>query len=101
MQTPEPTSKTLNAIRSPLVFNAFLTISLAGVVGAVLYSDLPKEVKIYSLAFFGLWFAGVVIWTAYIARKDPRSLAYGPNEYLKESQMKYEHERAMAKLLKG
>jgi len=80
------------------VFNAFLTISLAGVVGAVLYSDLPKEAKTWMLIFFVVWLVAIGIWTGYIARKDPRSLAYGPNEYLKESQLAYEHQRAMAKL---
>jgi hypothetical protein len=78
------------------VFNAFLTISGAGVVSAVLYSSLPEVTKTVTLLVFGIWFIGIAVWTGYIAKTDPRSLSYGPNEYLQES--KLAHDRHMAAL---
>lgn len=76
------------------MFNAFVVLSLAGVVGSVLFSNLPQEIKIGSVAFFFLWVLGITVWINRIAQKDPRSIAYGPNEYLEESRLA--HERQMA-----
>jgi hypothetical protein len=96
MDVPEPASKTLNAVRSPLVFNALITLLLSGVVGGVLYSSLPTWFRMSTVGFFGLWIIGMTMWTYIAYRRDPRGLAYGPNEYIEESRMAYEHKLALA-----
>jgi hypothetical protein len=90
---PEKTSSTLNAIRSPLLFNAFAVISLAGVTGTVAVSSLPDWFKICCVTFTFSWTAGVSVWINRTSRRDPRGLAYGPKEYLEESKM--EHQRKL------
>ena len=80
------------------MFNAFITISLAAVVGAVMYTDLPREVKIGSLVLFFLWSIGVTVWTSYMAIKYPRLLMYGPRELLEQNRIEYQHNLAVAKL---
>jgi uncharacterized membrane protein YfcA len=98
METAEPASKQLNAVRSPLVFNAFIAISLGGVTGAVLYSNLPEWFRIGMVTFFCLWVLAVMFWTNHQANKDIRRLVYGPKEHLEESRMAYEHKLELAKL---
>ena len=51
MSTLEPTSKTLNAIRSPLVFNALVTLLLTGIVGAVLACGLADWFRMAVVGF--------------------------------------------------
>ena len=77
-----------------MVFNAFVIIALAGVVGTVLLSNLPLEVKIGSVVFFFAWVLGITVWINRIAKRDPRAVAYGPNEYLEESRLAHEREMA-------
>lgn len=95
---PESQSKILNAVRSPLVFNALALISLSGVLGTILLSNVPTEAKIGAAIVFFLWVLGQTLWINWVMRRDPRALCYGPNEYLAESRLKYEHDRKMAKL---
>jgi hypothetical protein len=89
-----PDSKVLNAIRSPLVFNALIVMVLTGIMGGVLVSGLPDRAKEITLALYFIGLAAVVIRVDILFRKDPRGLAYGPNEYLEESRLA--HERRMA-----
>lgn len=78
------------------MFNAFVIISLSGVVGVALMTALPEWVKISCLGLL-FAFAGVLaLWVNWVARKDPRSATYGPNEYLEESRL--EHERRLRNL---
>jgi len=92
--SPDP--KLLNAVRSPLVFNALIVLVLTGVMGGVLASGLPDGAKETALALYFVGLAAVVIRVDILFRKDPRGLAYGPNEYLEESRMA--HERHMEAL---
>lgn len=89
--TPDP--KLLNAVRSPLAFNALTLLVLTGIMGGVLGSGLPDSAKELSLAFYFVGLAAAVIRVDILFRKDPRGLAYGPNEYLEESRL--EHQRRM------
>jgi hypothetical protein len=93
MQTPEPTSKTLNAVRSPLVFNALVTLLLTSIVVAVLATSLPDWFRMSVVGFYFAWITAMALWIYKAYRKDPRGLAYGPNEYIEES--KLAHERQM------
>jgi hypothetical protein len=101
MQVPEPTSKTLNAVRSPLVFNALITLLLTGIVGGVLASDLPDWFRMTAVGVYFAWISLMTLWVYNAYRKDPRGLAYGPNDYIEESRMAYEHKLAIAKLSAG
>jgi hypothetical protein len=92
--SPDP--KLLNAVRSPLVFNALIVLVLTGMMGAVMASSLPSGAKDVSLAVYFLSLVAVVVRVDILFRKDPRGLAYGPNEYLEESRMA--HERHMEAL---
>jgi hypothetical protein len=96
MESTEPTSRILNTIRSPLVFNALLTILIFGALAIVTHSDLPPSAKVGTLIFAGVWTVCIIVWTSYMAWKNPRALAYGPNEYLQES--KLAHAREMARI---
>jgi len=98
MQTPESISKTLNAVRSPLVFNALVTLLLTSIVVAVLASSLPDWFRMSVVGFYFAWMSAMALWIYNAYRKDPRGLAYGPNEYIEESRMAYEHKLALAKL---
>jgi hypothetical protein len=94
MQPYTPDSKLLNAVRSPLVLNALIILVLTGVMGGVLGSSLPDRAKEIALALYFIGLAAVLIRVDILFRKDPRGLAYGPNEYLEESRLA--HERHMA-----
>lgn len=76
------------------MFNALIVLVLTGIMGGVLGSDLPVPAKEIALAFYFVGLAAVVIRVDILFRKDPRGLAYGPNEYLEESRLA--HERHMA-----
>lgn len=89
--SPDP--KLLNAVRSPLVFNALIVLILTGVMAGVLASSFANGAKEVCLAVYVGCLAAVVIRVDILFRKDPRGLAYGPNEYLEESRMA--HERQM------
>ena len=91
----EPASKTLNAIRSPLAFNALVALLLTGIVVAVLASGLVDWFRMAIVGFYCLWISALAFWVYRSYRADPRGLAYGPNEYLEESRMEYEHKLAL------
>ncbi|MGA2672351.1 MAG: hypothetical protein ABSE99_03905 [Terracidiphilus sp.] len=94
MENPySPDPKILNAVRSPLVFNALIVLVLTGIMGGVLVSGLPNEAKEVALGLYFAGLAAVVIRVDILFRKDPRGLAYGPNEYIEESRLA--HERQM------
>lgn len=80
------------------MFNALVTLLLTGIVGAVLATGLPDWFRMAVTAFYFLWISAMAIWVYMAYRKDPRGLAYGPNEYIEESRMAYEHKLALAKL---
>ena len=90
---PSDQSKILVAVRNPMIFNALSILVVAGVLSAILYSDLTTAKIVF--AALGLAFiAAITIWLNYFAWENPRFLAYGPREYIRESEL--EHERKMA-----
>jgi len=76
------------------VFNALIVLVMTGVMGGVLGSGLPDLAKEISLAIYFVGLVTAVIRVDILFRKDPRGLAYGPNEYLEESRLA--HERRMS-----
>ena len=73
-----------------MIFNAFSIISLASIAtGTAVSGHMP----ILTWVVVG-WIIGMTIWINWQAAHDPRSLAYGPHEYLEES--KLAHQRQMA-----
>lgn len=91
--TPPQTGRVLNAIRSPLVFNALVLIIMGTVTVSVILSGLPDWVKITVLALFVVGLAWMTVWVNIAMRRHPREISYGPNEYVEES--KLAHERKM------
>lgn len=83
---PESPSAMLAAIRSPMIFNAFVILM---VVMTVIFAR-PSPGRAYALGFITV----LTIWLNVYSAINPRFLCYGPREYLKESQL--EHERKMA-----
>ena len=82
----------LKAVRNPMIFNA-----LAIVVMAILVNGgIRLEFAAWRVTFLGIgvvFTTGVTMWLNYFAWRNPRFLAYGPDEYLRESEL--EHERKM------
>ena len=77
---------TLRAIRNPMVFNALAIVVMAGVV----YGGVRLEFSWFRATFLALavaFIAGVTVWLNLFAWKNPRFLAYGPDEYLRESEL--------------
>lgn len=75
------------------MFNALIVLVLTGMMGVVMASGLPNEAKEIALALYFVGLAAIVIRVDILFRKDPRGLAYGPNEYIEESRLA--HERQM------
>jgi hypothetical protein len=90
---PERPSQLLEAVRSPMIFNALAIISVTVLTWHALGIDLTKP----RLTVLGVGYAiiiGVTAWLNWFAAHNPRFLAYGSREYLRESEMA--HERQMA-----
>jgi hypothetical protein len=86
--------RTLEALRNPTIFNGLAVLAAFGLGLKVLSTDAWPIPKIIFLAFCLLVIVAVTTWLNYFAWKNPRFLAYGPEQYLTESQL--EHERLMA-----
>lgn len=84
--TSEQPSRWLEAIRSPMLFNAFA-------IGMAFLTLRFAPPSIERWCVFGFILA-VTIWLNVFAATNPRFLNYGSREYLRESEM--EHERRMA-----
>jgi hypothetical protein len=84
--TAEQPSRWLEAIKNPMIFNAFAI--LMGFL-TVTFAPHSRE-RWYFLGFI----AAATIWLNVFAAINPRFLNYGPREYLRESEM--DHERRMA-----
>lgn len=83
--TPEQPSRWLDAIKNPMIFNAF-----ALVIAFLTVTFAPPSTERWCLLGF---IAVVTIWLNVFAAVNPRFLNYGPREYLRESEMS--HERRM------
>ena len=83
----------LKAIRNPMIFNACAII----VMSCLVYGGVRLEFNWFRGVFLSVAVAfniGVTSWLNVFAWKNPRFLAYGPDEYLRESEL--EHQRKMA-----
>ena len=77
----------LAAIKSPMIFNALAII----LVSALTWHLSTAETINWPIAWVGLGFiAGVTAWLNVFAAINPRFLAYGPHEYLRESELAHE-----------
>jgi hypothetical protein len=92
--SPDP--KLLNAVRSPLVFNALIVLVLTGIMGGVLVSALPNCAKEVALALYFVGLAAVVtskrvVWRMSVgwrgsneeethSRPDPRTVPRAATE---------------------
>jgi hypothetical protein len=96
---PQPATKsgwlgeTLKAIRNPMIFNAFSIAAMSLLVYGCVHLDL-NSIRGAFLGVNVLFIIAVTGWLNFFAWKNPRFLAYGPDEYLRESEL--EHERGMA-----
>jgi hypothetical protein len=84
---PEEPSAWLDAIRNPMIFNAFAI--LMGFL-TLKYIPTPSPERWSLLGFI----ASVTVFLNGFAAINPRFLNYGGKEYLRESEMS--HERIMA-----
>ena len=85
--------KWLSVIKTPMIFNAFSIVSIAGIVSVQIAFNPNGSF----MSWFGIaWIVGLTVWVNWKASRDPRSLMYGPKEYLEESRMG--HERDMKRL---
>lgn len=92
---PERPSELLGAIKSPMIFNGLAILSIVALVWHAISLDLTSE-RLLVLGIGFLFVVGVTIWLNWFAARNPRFLAYGPREYLRESEMA--HERKMARI---
>ena len=73
-----------------MIFNAFSIISLGSIATAAAVSGhMPALTWVVVI-----WIVGMTAWVNWQAVYNPRSLTYGPHEYLEES--KLAHQRQMA-----
>ena len=86
--------KILEALRNPTIFNGLGVIAYLWLSLTALHTESWPVPKIAFTAASMALIAGIVAWLNIFAWKNPRFLAYGPEEFLAESKM--EHERKMA-----
>lgn len=88
-------NKILSEVRSPMIFNALAIILVALLVWRTASIQPTPALVWVGLAFI----AAVTIWLNVFAAIRPRFLAYGPKEYIRESEMA--HELRMAQIGKA
>jgi hypothetical protein len=86
--------KTLATLRNPMVFNGLSVLTYLTIALVALKTENWPIPKIVFVALCLLLIALTTIWLNYFASKNPRFLAYGPEEYIHESELS--HERIMA-----
>ena len=76
-----------------MIFNALAIL----LVGALMWHAATEDFfSVFVRWVYGLGFSfivGVTLWLNWLAARNPRFLAYGPREYLRESELA--HERKM------
>jgi len=82
--------KILAALRNPTIFNGLSVLACFGLGWKTLSTDSWPIPKVILLASCLLVIAAVTAWLNYFAWKNPRFLAYGPDEFLEESRMAHE-----------
>ena len=83
--TPEQPSRWLEAIKNPMIFNAFAIL-----IGFFTVTFAPPSL---ARSYFLGGIAVVTIWLNVFSAFNPRFVSYGAREYLRESEMA--HERRM------
>ena len=86
--------KILEALRNPTIINGLGVISYLWISLSAIHTESWPVPKIVFIAASMALIALIVAWLNYFAWKNPRFLAYGPEEYIRESEL--EHERRMA-----
>lgn len=86
--------KILAALRNPTIFDGLAVLTCSTLGWKTLSTDSWPVPKIALFASCLGVIATVTAGLNYFAWKNPRFLAYGPDEHLRESEM--EHERRMA-----
>jgi hypothetical protein len=94
MASTEQDGKILSAIKSPMIFNAFSIISIGSIATA---SAITGHVPILEWVAI-CWIGGMTVWVNWQAAHDPRSLTYGPHEYLEESRLAHQRQMAAMRL---
>jgi len=89
-------SATLAAVKSPMIFNALAILIVAQLTWTTRLSN--GGVTTLDWCIFG-FIAVVTAWLNIFAAFNPRFLAYGPAEYIRESELA--HAREMGKLNAG
>jgi hypothetical protein len=87
---PQRQSKWLSAIKTPMIFNAFSVVSVSAIATATAWKAETPAIAWVAIA----WIFAMTIWVNWQAKTDPRSMTYGPDEYIEESRL--EHQRKMA-----
>lgn len=88
--------KILVTLRNPIIFNGLVVLACLTLALSILHTDSWPEPKIVFFSVAVAIIAGIAAWLNFFAWKNPRFLAYGPDEYIRESEL--EHERRMAHL---
>ncbi len=91
LETPP---KWLSAIKTPMIFNAFAVLSISSIATAMAWKSSTPLLAWVAVGFI----VAMTVWVNWQAKRDPRSLMYGPHEYLEES--KLEHALKLAALQK-
>lgn len=86
--------KILESLRNPTVFNGLAVLAYLSMGLTSLHTESWSTPKIIFAAVCMGMIGVITGWLNYFAWKNPRFLAYGTQEYLRESEM--EHERRMA-----
>src|SRR5712692_15082 len=79
--------KILAVLRNPTIFNGLAVLACFGIGWKTLNTESWPMPKIVFLALCLLLIASVTGWLNYFAWKNPRFLAYGPDEYIRESEL--------------
>jgi hypothetical protein len=86
--------KILETLRNPTIFNGLGVLAYLWIGLTTLHTESWPVPKIVFTACCLALIAAIVGWLNYFAWKNPRFLAYGPQEYIRESELA--HERHMA-----
>jgi hypothetical protein len=86
--------KILATLRNPMIFNGLAILAYLTIGETSLRIELWPTPKVIVVAVSLGMIALVTAWLNYFAWKNPRFLAYGPSEYIRESELA--HERILA-----
>jgi hypothetical protein len=86
--------KILETLRNPTIFNGLGVLAYLWIGLVAIRTESWPIPKIVFVALAIALIALIIAWLNYFAWRNPRFLAYGPAEYLRESEL--EHERRMA-----